>query len=186
MSGEPHAHDPGPDRRPRGSEDLATGWAEPGRRTQSATPWWKLTAPVLLTGELTAPPLKLKSGPVTIYEHTFTLDEAMSITPTDLDDATEGTPYSEPLSVTGGKEPYSWAIAWGSLPKVSRSTRRQASSQAHPPAQATAPSKLRSKTNSARRKPRSTALYSHRRPDDQTRHPERRDRRYPVSRNTHR
>lgn len=84
---------------------------------RSATPWWKLTAPVLLTGELVVPPLKLKSGPLTIYEHTFILDEAMSIAPTDLDDATEGTLYTEPLSVTGGKEPYSWALTSGQLPE---------------------------------------------------------------------
>ncbi len=84
---------------------------------RSATPWWKLTAPVLLSGELVVPPLKLKSGPLKIYEHTFTLDEAMSITPSDLDDATEGTPYSEPLSVAGGKEPYSWAVTSGLLPE---------------------------------------------------------------------
>ncbi len=84
---------------------------------RSATPWWKLTAPVLLTGELVVPLLKLKSGPLTIYEHTFTLDEAMSITPSDLDEATEGAPYSEPLSVTGGKEPYSWAVTSGQLPE---------------------------------------------------------------------
>jgi hypothetical protein len=84
---------------------------------RSATPWWKLTAPVLLTGELVVPPLKLKSGPLKIYEHTFTLDEAMSITPTDLADATEGTPYYEPLTVTGGKQPYSWAVTSGRLPQ---------------------------------------------------------------------
>jgi hypothetical protein len=84
---------------------------------RSATPWWKLTAPVLLTGELVVPLLKLTSGPLTIYEHTFTLDEAMSITPSDLDDAIEGAPYSEPLSVTGGKEPYSWAVTSGQLPE---------------------------------------------------------------------
>jgi Putative Ig domain len=84
---------------------------------RSATPWWTLSAPVQLTGELVVPLLKLKSGPLTIYEHTFTLDEAMSITPTDLDDATEGTPYSEPLSVTGGKAPYSWAVTSGQLPE---------------------------------------------------------------------
>ena len=84
---------------------------------RSATPWWKLTAPVLLTGELVVPPLKLKSGTLTIYEHTFTLDEAMAITPSELDDATEGTPYSEPLSVTGGKEPYTWAVTSGQLPE---------------------------------------------------------------------
>jgi len=93
----------------RGGLDLAA--------ERSATPWWKLTAPVLLTGELVVPLLKLKSGPLTIYEHTFTLDEAMSITPTDLAEATEGTPYSEPLSVTGGKEPYSWAVTSGQLPE---------------------------------------------------------------------
>lgn len=84
---------------------------------RSATPWWKLTAPVLLTGELVVPPLKLKSGPLKIYEATFTLDEAMSITPTDLTDATEGTPYSESLSVAGGKGPYSWAVTSGQLPE---------------------------------------------------------------------
>jgi hypothetical protein len=84
---------------------------------RSATPWWTLSAPVLLTGELVVPLLKLKSGALKIYEHTFTLDEAMSITPTDLDDATERTPYSEPLSVTGGKAPYSWAVTSGELPE---------------------------------------------------------------------
>jgi hypothetical protein len=84
---------------------------------RSATPWWKLTAPLLLTGELIVPLLKLKSGPLTIYEHIFTLDEAMSITPSNLDEATEGAPYSEPLSVTGGKEPYSWAVTSGQLPE---------------------------------------------------------------------
>ena len=84
---------------------------------RSATPWWKLTAPVLLTGELIVPLLKLKSGPLTIYEHIFTLDEAMSITPSNLDEATEGAPYSKPLSVTGGKEPYSWAVTSGQLPE---------------------------------------------------------------------
>ncbi len=93
----------------RGGLDLAA--------ERSATPWWTLTAPVLLTGELVVPPLKLESGPLTIYEHTFTLDEAMSITPSDLDDTVEGTPYSEPLSVTGGKEPYSWAVTSGQLPE---------------------------------------------------------------------
>ena len=84
---------------------------------RGATPWWKLTAPVLLTGELVVPPLKLKSGPLKIYEATFTLDEAMSVTPTDLADATVGTPYSESLSVAGGKEPYSWAVTSGQLPE---------------------------------------------------------------------
>jgi hypothetical protein len=93
----------------RGGLDLAA--------ERSATPWWTLTAPVLLTGELVVPPLKLKSGTLTIYEHTFTLDEAMSITPSDLDGAVEGAPYSEPLSVTGGKEPYSWAVTSGQLPE---------------------------------------------------------------------
>ncbi len=84
---------------------------------RNATPWWTLKAPVLLTGELVVPLLKLASGTLTIYEHTFILDEAMSITPSDLDDATEGAPYSEPLSVTGGKEPYSWAVTSGQLPE---------------------------------------------------------------------
>lgn len=93
----------------RGGLDLAA--------ERSATPWWTLTAPVLLTGELVVPPLKLKSGTLTIYEHTFVLDEAMSITPSDLDDAVAGAPYSEPLSVTGGKEPYSWAVTSGQLPE---------------------------------------------------------------------
>jgi hypothetical protein len=92
----------------RGGLDLAA--------ERSATPWWKLTAPVLLTGELVVPLLKLKSGPLTIYEHTFALDEAMSITPTNLADATEGAPYSEPLTVIGGKAPYSWAVTSGQLP----------------------------------------------------------------------
>jgi hypothetical protein len=72
---------------------------------------------VLLTGELVVPLLKLNSGPLKIYEHTFTLDEAMSITPTDLADATEGAPYSEPLTVAGGKDPYSWAVTSGQLPE---------------------------------------------------------------------
>ncbi len=34
---------------------------------RNATPWWKLTAPVLLTGELVVPPLKLKSGTLRAY-----------------------------------------------------------------------------------------------------------------------
>lgn len=54
------------------------------------------TASVSITGSSSPPPL--------------------SITTTSLPAGTAGAPYSGPLSATGGKTPYSWTLASGSLP----------------------------------------------------------------------
>ena len=40
----------------------------------------------------------------------------LTVTTTQLPDATEGAPYSQTLSATGGTAPYTWSISSGSLP----------------------------------------------------------------------
>jgi hypothetical protein len=47
---------------------------------------------------------------------TANLPPSLSITTTSLSSATAGTAYSNPLSASGGKSPYSWTITSGTLP----------------------------------------------------------------------
>ena len=82
----------------------------------TADPWWTLTAPVDLTARLTIPTLKLSSPTLTVYQHSFLLDEALNITTDDLTDAAENTPYTQTLRADGGKQPYKWTVTSGSLP----------------------------------------------------------------------
>jgi hypothetical protein len=70
---------------------------------------WNLSAPVSLTGRMTVPLLRLTSGVLRIYDRTFVLYEGMGIEPIELEGAVQGMPYSEQVSATGGKPPYSWS-----------------------------------------------------------------------------
>jgi hypothetical protein len=47
---------------------------------------------------------------------TLASEALIQISPTTLPDGTSGTPYSVPLSVTGGQPPYTWTLTANSLP----------------------------------------------------------------------
>ena len=64
-----------------------------------------------LTATSMADPTKSGTASVTV-----TAGSPLSITTTSLPVASAGNPYSGPLSAAGGKAPYSWTLASGSLP----------------------------------------------------------------------
>jgi hypothetical protein len=67
-----------------------------------------------VTATSVADPTKLGTASVTITGSSSPAQ--LSVATTFLPPATSGNPYSGPLSATGGKTPYSWALASGTLP----------------------------------------------------------------------
>lgn len=82
-----------------------------------AEPWWTLTAPVELNAQVIVPKLKLRSPRMTVWSHTFTLAEGLTIKKHDFAEAKQGEPYGETLTAVGGEAPYSWTLTSGSLPE---------------------------------------------------------------------
>ena len=57
-----------------------------------------------------------KSGATATQACTLTVSSSLSIPPVSLADASPSSPYSQALTATGGKGPYTWSISSGNLP----------------------------------------------------------------------
>jgi alpha-tubulin suppressor-like RCC1 family protein len=89
----------------------------------SSTPWWTLTGGFGAGGgiELDIFGEQFSEGDPSILSKTWTIAQAttpapLSVGTQTLEDATQGSPYSQSLSAQGGIAPYSWVLTSGSLP----------------------------------------------------------------------
>jgi hypothetical protein len=71
---------------------------------------------VQLTAISAADPTKTASAVVAVEVASNPSSSALALTTTALPDATEGSPYAAALHASGGKTPYQWKLAGGSLP----------------------------------------------------------------------
>jgi hypothetical protein len=101
----------------KNTSNVAVTWkASPG--TVSSTglyqaPTVSANTNATVTATSVADPTKSGAASVTI---TATVQSSLSITTTSLSGATAGTAYSNGLSASGGKTPYSWTLSSGTLP----------------------------------------------------------------------
>jgi hypothetical protein len=100
------------------TSNVAVTWsASPG--TISSTGLYQApTVTVTTSATVTATSVadSTKSGTASVTITTGSSSGSLSITTTSLPAATSGIAYSSPLSAAGGKAPYSWTLASGSLP----------------------------------------------------------------------
>ena len=76
----------------------------------------KVTAPATVQITATSKVDPAKHGTATVTLDAHTTPATLALANTSLPDATEGTPYSVTLYLSGGTAPYHWKIASGSLP----------------------------------------------------------------------
>src|SRR6266851_5523962 len=99
------------------TSNVAVTWkASPGTISSAGlyqAPTVSVTTPATLTATSVADPTKSATASVTI---TSISAPPLAITTTSLSGATAGTSYSNPLSATGGKSPYTWTLTSGALP----------------------------------------------------------------------
>ena len=99
------------------TSNVAVTWlASPGTISSAGfyqAPTVSVTTPATVTATSVADPTKSATASVTI---TASPVPTLAITTTSVSGATVGTAYSNPLSATGGKSPYSWTVASGVLP----------------------------------------------------------------------
>jgi Putative Ig domain len=99
------------------TSNVAVTWsASPGTISSAGlyqAPTVNVNTAATVTATSVADPTKSATASVTI---TANATPTLAITTTSLSGATAGTAYSNPLSATGGRSPYSWTLTSGTLP----------------------------------------------------------------------
>src|SRR6266851_4988309 len=100
------------------TSNVAVTWnASPGTISSAGlyqAPTVSVSTTATVTATSVADPTKSATAAVTVTSNSG--PPPVSITTTSLSSATAGIAYSNPLSATGGKSPYSWTLTSGTLP----------------------------------------------------------------------